>query len=94
MATTKKIEADTPKKAPRFFVLNPSGAIHEVTKEQAAQLFRKQGYRKPTNAQVKQYLGQRVQTHDNPIGEPWSPDPGEGVDVDSLSTEVTNDEKQ
>ncbi len=91
MATTKKAETTEPK-VNRYFVLNPGGAIHEVTREHAAQLFKNPGFRKPTAAQVKTYLAAKLQRHDKPIGEKWSSDPGEGVDVDSLGMETPQDE--
>lgn len=68
-------------KRSRYFILNPAGAIHEVTKAHAAERLRQPGYRQPTKEQVKAYLSARTQTHDDPIGEPWAPEP-EAMEID------------
>ena len=91
MATAAK-KTDAPKAANRFFVMNPHGTIHEVTRDHAAELFKNPGYRKPTADQVKQYLATEIQRHDRPIGQAWTNDPGEGIDVDSLAQETPADE--
>lgn len=65
----------TAKKPARYFIVNPAGAVHEVTREHAAQRLRQVGWRKATKAQIDQYLSQRVQKHDEPIAEPFNPEP-------------------
>jgi len=38
-----------------YFIQNPAGAIHEVTKAHAAELLKRPGYRPATKEQVKAY---------------------------------------
>lgn len=84
----------------RYFIVNPAGAVHEVTYEHAAQLLRRPGFRPATQEQVKKYMtpdprfadathkkGKPIQRFDKPIGEPWNPAP-ESLDVDAIFAEV------
>lgn len=56
-----------------FYIRNPAGAIHNVTKAHAEQRLRKAGWELATDAEIELYLESRVQVHDNPIGEKWTP---------------------
>jgi hypothetical protein len=69
--TTKK--SSGPK---RYYVVNPKGAIHQVTYEHAQQRLKQPGWRMAKAAEVKE-LEKRdgLQVHDDPIAQPWSPDP-------------------
>lgn len=87
--------------ADRYFILNPSGAVHEVSKEQAAELLRGvrgPGYRAATPEQVKQYMipnpkfEKPIQDWREPIGERWDPEP-EAIDVDAIMAEAGQMEK-
>lgn len=64
------------KKEPRYFIVNPAGAIHEVNREQARERLQQIGYRKATKAEVDQLeaAGGR-QVWDQPLCQPWSPEP-------------------
>lgn len=74
MATSKKTRS-------AYFIVNPAGAVHEVSREHAAQRLRQPGFRKATADEVKAFQGQRVQRHDRPIATPWNPEP-EAIEVD------------
>lgn len=73
----------------RFFVVNPAGAVHEVTEEHARELLAKIGYRNATAVEVKKLNSQRgnlkpgEQRFDEPICEPFSATP-EPVEVEGL----------
>jgi hypothetical protein len=69
--TTKK--SSGPK---RYYLVNPGGAIHEVTYDLAQSRLKRPGYRMATAAEVKE-LEKRGgnQTSKDPIAQPWSPDP-------------------
>ena len=59
----------------RYYLVNPAGAIHEVTKEHAAARLVDARYRMATAAEVEIYRETEVQKFDAPIARPWSPDP-------------------
>lgn len=62
--------------ARRYFIVNPHGTIHEVTRDHAAERLRQAGWRMATNDEIAE-LERRGgnQVHDRPICQPWSPDP-------------------
>lgn len=60
------------KKATRYFVVNPGGAVHEVTREHAAQRIKRAGWRMATDAEIEAYLGQAIQRADRPIATPFA----------------------
>jgi hypothetical protein len=68
----------TKKTAKGYFIVNPAGAIHSVSYEHAKDRLRKPGWRMATKAEVAK-LNQRDgnQVHDDPIVEPWKPEPEE-----------------
>jgi len=70
-------------KPARYFILNPAGAIHEVTRERAMALMAMPGYRKPSKEQVQRYLKQKTQRFDQPIGDRFVPEPEE-FDVEAM----------
>ncbi len=69
----------------RCWLVNPGGAIHEVTRELAAERLHDPGWRLATDAEVAE-LKQRGghQSADNPICEPQSPEPDEGASDDGI----------
>lgn len=75
-----KPKATKSQKPKRYFILNPGGAIHEVSAEQQKALLGRVGYRKATKAQITKYLKQKTQRFDAPIGEPFTAEP-EGVEI-------------
>ncbi len=76
MAASKPKAAEAVKPARRYFIVNPAGALHEVTREHASELLRSPGFRMATPAEVEQLHAQGgEQRFDQPICTPWSPDP-------------------
>lgn len=71
-AAATKAETKT-KQARRYFVVNPRGAIHEITRELARDRLRLPGWRMATSVEVEA-LAERNghQAHDKPICAPWS----------------------
>lgn len=58
-----------------FWIVNPAGAVHSVTKEHAAvRLKTSLGWRKATEAEIKKAIEAPLQRFDDPICKPWSPD--------------------
>jgi hypothetical protein len=75
----------------RYFIMNPSGAIHEVDKELAAlRLKQSQGYRVPSKEQIKAYLSKGMQLSDAPIGERYDPQP-EDANMDGILDELAEE---
>lgn len=68
--------------ARRYFLVNPAGAIHEVTREHARERLKIAGWRLATAAEVAE-LERRggEQRADDPICPPWSPDPDAQIDL-------------
>ncbi len=65
----------------RYFIVNPAGAIHEVTREHAAWRLRQgAGWRMATAAEVKKYLATPVQRYDRPLADPFDPTPDAAED--------------
>ena len=64
-----------------IWIVNPGGALHLVTREHAREKFREVGWRKATPAEIAE-LDKRKgnQRFDDPIAEPWSPEPAESSD--------------
>lgn len=76
---------EQPRKASlrRYFIVNPKGTLHEVTREHAAERLRIAGWRLATKDEIAQLeaAGGR-QVFDAPICRPWSPDPDAQLDLD------------
>lgn len=70
-------------KQKRYFIVNPAGAIHEVTPEHAAARLRLgRGWRNATAAEVKKlHAGGGNQRWDDPICEPFQANP-EPVEIE------------
>lgn len=57
-----------------LYVVNPSGAVHDVTEEHARELLRNPGWRVATQAEIDQLAAQHGhQEADNPIAARWEP---------------------
>lgn len=59
----------------RYYIVNPAGAIHEVTKEHASNRLRQTGWRMASADEVKAYKSERVQRFDRPLAQPWTDEP-------------------
>ena len=66
----------------RYFIVNPSGCLHEVTKELAAEKLATIGYRMATKAEIAKYKTKKGKqtVRDTPIGKPFSTDPDEAAE--------------
>lgn len=62
-------------KPKRFFIVNPAGAVHEVSEAHARWRLQSAGWRMASEAEVSKYLAAKVQRFDRPIAEPWNPNP-------------------
>ena len=76
-AAEAKAEAKAAKEAEEtLWIVNPGGALHLVTKEHARTLFKSVGWRKATAAEIAELEKRKGnQRFDDPIAEPWSPEP-------------------
>jgi|FLYN01.1.fsa_nt_gi hypothetical protein len=78
------VSPEQPKaKAPRrYFLVNPKGAIHEVTREHARERLKQAGWRMANTAEIEELERRNgLQVFDRPICRPWSPDPDEQLDL-------------
>jgi hypothetical protein len=84
--TTEPTEPTTPPEAPAkpikqqgkdgaYYIVNPAGAVHGVTREHARGRLATAGWRMATEDEIATYQSQEIQRHDRPIAAPWSPDP-------------------
>ena len=69
----------------RYFLVNPGGAIHEVTYAHAKTRLATVGWRMATADEVKAYQGQRTQVWNKPIGTPWNPEPEPVVEPEATT---------
>ena len=70
----------------RYFIVNPHGVIHEVDEEHARWRLRQPGYRQATLEEVRELAARDGdQRFDDPICEPWSPEPQPLVGLEALS---------
>lgn len=58
-----------------YYLVNPGGAIHSVSRDHAAWRLKTAGWRLASEEEIATYLGQALQIHDRPIAQPWTPDP-------------------
>ena len=71
-----------------YYIVNPHGTVHNCSKEHAAYRLRSVGWRVATKEEIAAFKKQKVQTHDDPIGTPWTSEPEafeepEGVEEDA-----------
>ena len=59
-----------------LWIVNPAGALHQVTRAHARERFQSAGWRKATPEEIAE-LQKRggKQVFDNPIAAPWTPEP-------------------
>lgn len=75
----------------RYFIVNPSGAVHEVTAEHARTRLQQVGWRQATKEEVQEYLNRSGnQRFDDPIAPPWTPEPTP-IELEGLDFTVMND---
>lgn len=68
--------------ARRYYLVNPAGAIHEVTREHARERLKIAGWRLATAAEVAELAARGgEQRADDPICPPWTPDPDAQIDL-------------
>ncbi len=68
-------------KPKRYFIVNPSGAIHEVSYNHAKSRLKQLGYRMATPSEVKAYEGAGGhQVVGKPLATPWTPEPEPELD--------------
>ena len=78
----------------RYFIVNPHGVIHECDADHARWRLRMPGYRLATLDEVKELMARGGnQRFDDPICEPWSPEPAplvglEEMDLSGLKAEA------
>lgn len=66
-----------------YYIVNPQGCIHDVTKEHARARLRKPGWRMATKAEVaKLKAAKGLQLSNKPICKPWNPEPDEEPDME------------
>lgn len=58
-----------------YWIVNPAGAVHCVTRTLAGSLLRRVGYRMASAEQVQHAKRLKVQRFDRPIAERWKPEP-------------------
>lgn len=74
MAEEQKKQPEQAPKAKRtqYFVVNPAGAVHEVTREHAEWRLSLAGWRMATEEEIERYRKTPVQRSDRPIAKPHS----------------------
>ena len=59
-----------------YYIVNPKGAVHGVTREHARLRLRQAGYRPATRGEVEELMRRGGhQVFDNPIAKPFKPEP-------------------
>lgn len=80
----KRKQTATPA-APRYFIVNPAGTIHECDADHARWRLRQPGYRQATLEEVQELVARGGnQRFDDPICEPWSPEPAPLAGLEAL----------
>lgn len=78
----------------RYFIVNRSGAVHEVTRDHASTRLRQPGFRTATAAEIEKYFERGIQRTDRPIAQPWNPEPEaaaqEDIPDELIQYEVAN----
>ena len=75
------------KRTKKYFIVNPAGAIHEVSEAHATTRLQQVGYRQPTKAELTAYKKTRTQRFDNPIAKPFNAVPVAVVEVEAEETQ-------
>lgn len=58
-----------------FYIVNPAGAVHSVEKAHARARLQKAGWRLANDGEIELYNESKIQRFDQPIAEPWTPEP-------------------
>lgn len=58
-----------------YYLRNPAGAVHSVSKDHARVRLSRAGWDLATDEEIEAYMGAKVQRFDAPIGQPFTPDP-------------------
>lgn len=83
MTPLKKAPAAAPA-GRRYFIVNKAGAIHECDREHAKMRLGQIGFRMATPAEIAELEARGGEQRANdPICQPWSPDPDAQIDVDA-----------
>jgi hypothetical protein len=64
-----------------YYIVNPAGAVHSVTREHATTRLQQVGYRLATDEEIEKFKSSKIQRAGRPIAEPWSPVPPEPPEV-------------
>jgi hypothetical protein len=76
MAEQKAQASKQEAKEKAYFIVNPSGTIHEVTREHATGRLRQVGYRLASKEEIAAYKeANGNQRAGRPLAKPWSPEP-------------------
>lgn len=66
----------------RYFIVNPAGAVHEVTREHARARLQEIGYRMATAKEVAAYKKAPAHRGLGPVAAAWSPEPDVEVEIE------------
>lgn len=91
MATTKQAQETPPpaykrpvpvEKERPYYIVNPAGAVHSVSRSEASNLLRRLGYRMAKREEITRYHELDVQDFRRPIAPRWTPDPDVAPQLD------------
>lgn len=69
----------------RYFIVNPKGTIHECDADHAKWRLGQIGYRQATLEEVRELMARGGnQRFDDPICDPWSPEPAPLIGLEAL----------
>lgn len=79
---------------PYYYIVNPAGAVHTVTRDHATTLLATGRYRRASKAEIAQYNKQPSQRYDRPIGTPFSSNPDDEEVSDDKDEAVSHDKDE
>lgn len=65
-----------------YYIVNPAGAVHSVSRAEASNLLRRLGYRMAKREEIARYHELDVQDFRRPIAPRWTPDPDVAPQLD------------
>lgn len=65
-----------------YYIVNPGGAVHSVTREHAKTRLAQAGWRMAEDDEIEQYLGAPANRGLAPVAPRWSPDPDAQIELD------------
>ena len=69
----------------KYYIVNPSGTVHQVNRDHASRRLRQVGFRLATKAEIaKLKRAKGKQTTRKRIAEPWAPEVDDRPDIDEL----------